>query len=214
MATLCPHCGAGLSGLSDAYCSECRGPLGDQHDAGTGRDVGIECPRAEPKQYGSNPFEAFSVPTRLVIVGSIVASVCGTAIFICWIYEDLPPGSYPIWFFALPVLMAVGLFCVACLWALRLCGIPIYRRDSDLDATDVFVIVNIEQRGDDTWAELPVRADSVAESRVILIETPLGRLIQLKLNPAMADGTCLRLTGQAFTGRGDLFLRVCISGCR
>jgi hypothetical protein len=72
------------------------------------------------------------------------------------------------------------------------------------------MLTNIEQRGDDTYADLPVRREWLVEGRSIPVEMPGGRTIQVALHPVMKDGTSLRLKGQAFQGTGNLLLRVCI----
>jgi hypothetical protein len=74
--------------------------------------------------------EHFSLPARVVIVLSVLAAVGGTAGYIVWVAEDLPPGSYPVWLFAIPVVVGAGVRCAAALAFLRLCGIPIYRQDN------------------------------------------------------------------------------------
>jgi hypothetical protein len=62
-----------------------------------------------------------------VIVLSLVTAVGATAAYISWIYDDLSPGSYPVWLFAMPVFVVVGLLGLAGLGLLRTIGIPIYR---------------------------------------------------------------------------------------
>jgi hypothetical protein len=132
MTRKCPHCGASLPIVQDAFCFECRKALDDQpgheiehllfrDNSGTRLDAGVR------GRSGGNPLERFSLPARIVIVLSFMTAVGGTAAYISWIYDDLSPGSYPVWLFAMPVLVVVGLLCLAGLGLLRATGIPIYR---------------------------------------------------------------------------------------
>jgi hypothetical protein len=73
----------------------------------------------------------FTLAARVVIVLSILAAVAGTAVYVGGIYDDLPPGRYPLWFFAMPVAIAVGLLCSAGLALLRVRGIPVYRQNAN-----------------------------------------------------------------------------------
>ena len=73
------------------------------------------------------------------------------------------------------------------------------------------VLTNVDQRGNDIYADLQVRRESLAEGRTISLNIPLGHTIELNLTPDMADGRMLCLKGQAFEGAGDLLLRVCIA---
>lgn len=128
MAGQCPYCGASISYVGDAYCSECRGPLTEDMDQRNAAAF------EQPSNTATNLSDSRSVehilsfPARLVILLSVVAATAGTAAYVCWIYTDLPPGRYPLWFFAMPVVMAVGLLCAAGLALLRFCGIPIYQK--------------------------------------------------------------------------------------
>lgn len=69
-------------------------------------------------------------------------------------------------------------------------------------------ITDVERRGKDTYADLPVRREWIEEQRSIPVETPTGGTIQVRLHPAMKEGVSLRFKGQAFDGDGDLFLRI------
>jgi hypothetical protein len=80
----------------------------------------------------------------------------------------------------------------------------------DAKAMNHLVLTNVEQRGDDTYADLQVRREWVVEGRSMPVEMPGGRTIQVVLNPVMKEGTYLRFKGQAFQGAGNLLLRVCI----
>jgi hypothetical protein len=134
MTETCPHCGTVLPGFQDAFCPECRGPLAEewsqQTESCSSHDHPVAGLTLVENRRGRNPLGNFTLPARIVVVLSIVAAASGTAAYIDWAYDDLPPGSYPLWFFAMPVAVAVGLLCAACLALLRACGVPVYRQDA------------------------------------------------------------------------------------
>ena len=70
---------------------------------------------------------------------------------------------------------------------------------------------NVEQRGKDLHADLPVRRQWIEEGREISVEIPGGRKIQVVLHAVMTDRAILRLKGQAPGGDGDLLLRICVT---
>jgi hypothetical protein len=72
-------------------------------------------------------------------------------------------------------------------------------------------LINVEQRGKDTYADLQVRQEWIDEGRKVPVDIPDGRTIQVVLHAAMADGTFRRLKGQAPGGTGDLLIRVRIT---
>ncbi len=67
---------------------------------------------------------------------------------------------------------------------------------------------NVEQRGKDLHADLPVQRQWIEEGRSISVEIPGGRSIEVVLHSVMTDGSILRLKGQALDGNGDLLLRI------
>ncbi len=70
---------------------------------------------------------------------------------------------------------------------------------------------NIEQRKSDTYADLLVQRECIQEGRGVSVEIPGGSTIKIKLPAGMAEGTSLRLPGQAFDGGGDLYLRIMVA---
>jgi hypothetical protein len=76
-----------------------------------------------------NPLGNLSLPARVVIVLCIIGAVGATAGYISWAHDSLPSGSYPLWFFALPIVVVAGLVCGAGLAVLWAGGVPIYRND-------------------------------------------------------------------------------------
>jgi hypothetical protein len=130
----CPHCGATLPTVGDAFCSECLRSLDeelsqpiDAFSSHAPPSSGL--PLVEKNPRGSNPLEHFSLPARIVIVMSVIAAGAGTMAYISWVHNDLPPGRYPLWFFALPVGIAAVLLCAAGLALLRVCGVPVHRKE-------------------------------------------------------------------------------------
>jgi hypothetical protein len=70
---------------------------------------------------------------------------------------------------------------------------------------------NVEQRGKDLHADLPVRRQWIEEGRQIPVEIPGGRRIEVALNAVFSDGAILRFKGQTPDGDGDLLLRICVT---
>jgi len=121
MADSCPHCGAPLGIVQDAFCSECRASLEE--------DTSDLAPSTQRSQNYRTLLERFTIPALLVIVLSFITTVCGTAIYTSLILGDLPSGFYPIWFFAAPVAAVTAFLCMAGLALLRACGVQVYRHD-------------------------------------------------------------------------------------
>src|SRR5262245_8516358 len=74
-----------------------------------------------------NPLQAFTLAARFLIVAGIFLAAGGTWAYIDWAYEGLPGGSYPVFFFAAPVLLVAGAFVGAGLLLFRRLGVPILR---------------------------------------------------------------------------------------
>jgi len=72
------------------------------------------------------------------------------------------------------------------------------------------MLANVEQRGDDTHADLVVRQEWIDMRQFVVAEHSHGGKIDLKLAENMEDGMSLRLAGQALHGTGNLLLRICI----
>ena len=111
----CPHCGASLPVVKDAFCSFCHAPLESE--------ATLEGPAGEP----SPALPGFTRTARVVIVLCVLASAGGTAAYIDWAWDGLPTGSYPLWFFAIPVFALGAGLAVAVLAVLRACGVRIFR---------------------------------------------------------------------------------------
>jgi hypothetical protein len=86
---------------------------------------------AVEQQDQSNPFRNYTVPARLIIIAALLGGPIGAAIFICCIYDELPPGSYPILFFAFPVLLGMFFFVLIGFRLLRHFGVPVYIHEID-----------------------------------------------------------------------------------
>jgi hypothetical protein len=72
-------------------------------------------------------------------------------------------------------------------------------------------LLNVEQRGNDLHADLPVLRHWIVEGRKISVEIPGGRTIEVVLHSMMTAGAILRLKAQAPDTKGDLLLRICIT---
>jgi hypothetical protein len=71
--------------------------------------------------------EYFTLPGRALVLLSILLAAGGTVGYIAWAWEGLPPGSYPLWFFALPALLAAGLFFALGTGILRWFGVKVFQ---------------------------------------------------------------------------------------
>lgn len=71
------------------------------------------------------PLDGFTLPARVIIVFGILLAAGGTWAYIDWAWEGLPQGSYPLFLFALPMLVLAGIVVGLGLFALHLLGIPI-----------------------------------------------------------------------------------------
>lgn len=125
----CPHCHTTLSGMGDAFCSQCFGSLTDEPSQPSAQQTTYVTPaRTVPPEEVTPLLARFSLPARLVIVGSILGAASGTVAYTTWLTSGLPGGSYPLWFFMLPVFAGGALLCAAGLRLLRWLGVPLYRQ--------------------------------------------------------------------------------------
>jgi hypothetical protein len=62
-----------------------------------------------------------------LVLLSILLAAGGTYGYIAWAWEGLPPGSYPLWFFALPGLLAAGLLFALGTGILRCFGVGVFK---------------------------------------------------------------------------------------
>jgi hypothetical protein len=127
MAENCPYCEARLPPVRDGFCPECRQAL-DEAPALADAD---DPPGSAPTRPPARPLrETLSLPARIVIVLSVLLAAGGTVAYVFWAIDSLPAGRYPLWFFALPVVAAVGVLCAVGLGVMRVCGVPISRTDA------------------------------------------------------------------------------------
>ena len=95
---------------------------GERAEDGSDR-TGSDAPRA------AGPIEWFTVPGRLLLVGTIVGVGGLFAWYVLTLVDELPPGRYPVIFFLGPVAVGGVVFFVAAAFALERMGVRIYRRD-------------------------------------------------------------------------------------
>jgi hypothetical protein len=70
-----------------------------------------------------NPLGFFTLAARVVIVLGILLGGGGTWAYIAWAYADLPPGRYPVFLFAAPVILVAGVLVGLGLLTLKALGI-------------------------------------------------------------------------------------------
>ena len=78
-----------------------------------------------------------------------------------------------------------------------------------LSATPTTFLANVEQRDDDTHADLRVRQEWIDEGRSISAEID-SETFQIVLPDSAKEGVFIMLRGQALHGTGNLLLRICI----
>jgi hypothetical protein len=71
-----------------------------------------------------NPLGHFTAPARAVIVLGILLGGGGTWAYIAWAWADLPPGRYPVFLFAAPVILVAVILVWLGLLTLKALGIP------------------------------------------------------------------------------------------
>lgn len=133
MAEVCPHCGARLPISNDAYCSECRGRLGEA----TGRPGSDDTLLSGGRFVrGRHAAEYFTMPGRMLVLTTIVLAVGGPWVVFLWLHDTLTPGRYPLWFFAAPIWVALGIGFALVTALLRRLGISIVRQSEESGGLD------------------------------------------------------------------------------
>src|SRR5262249_16275525 len=82
--------------------------------------------RVGPKRGGEmagHVADYFTVPGRVLVLLTLLLAVGGTWGYVAWAWDDLPTGGYPLWLFALPVLVGSGLLFALGAAALRWFGV-------------------------------------------------------------------------------------------
>jgi hypothetical protein len=73
------------------------------------------------------PAEWLTVPGRLLLIACLAAGAAGFYFYFIATYEELPPGSYPVLLWLVPVALAAIAFFVAAAAVLERLGVRIYR---------------------------------------------------------------------------------------
>jgi hypothetical protein len=73
-----------------------------------------------------SPLESLSIPVRLLIIFCLLGVGGATVAYTVWVSDQLPPGSYPVFFFVMPGLVAAALVFAAGLAVFRFFGIPFW----------------------------------------------------------------------------------------
>jgi hypothetical protein len=130
MPKVCPHCGTSLALIDDAFCPECRGSLEEaripQPTASEGNPL-----RGSPvnKEVGTN----LTIPGRFLILVTVVVAVVGPFLLFLCVYDSLPAGGYPLWFFGIPVWFGCVIFFIVMASILRRLGIPVLRNSENAE---------------------------------------------------------------------------------
>src|SRR3982751_1036291 len=112
----CPQCGSELPAVLHAFCPSCRSSLNPERPAAPG----------PPAQALSE----MTMPGQAVLVFCLLGAVAGTAWYAWWLWGELPSGTYPIWFFAVPPFAAAMIVAFLLVTLLRACGISTYKPHS------------------------------------------------------------------------------------
>ena len=151
----------------------------------------------------NHPLGKLTQAGRVLAVAAIFLAAGGTFAWIEWCYDDLPPGGYPVFFFALPAVFVALVFFVVGSLVLRACGVPIYN-----DRNEVRPAVTGPAGGDsEPCADLWVSQDQIDNSEAVVFTTPNGVQRTVRLHPIMTDGVIVRLRGMG-PGATDLHVRV------
>lgn len=132
MHEICPHCGARLPAVSDAFCSECRSPIAAEPLSSI---EPFDTAEGDRQERGGLMSESFTLPGRILILISITLAMGGPWMVPLWLGDSLGPGKYPFWYFAFPVWVGVTFLFVAAVGVLKWLDIPIYRQPEPREST-------------------------------------------------------------------------------
>jgi hypothetical protein len=68
------------------------------------------------------------MPGRILVLTTIVLAVGAPWIVFLWLHDSLTPGEYPLWFFAVPVWVALAIVLALVVALFRRLGISIVRQ--------------------------------------------------------------------------------------
>jgi hypothetical protein len=128
MVEVCPHCGSTLPTCHDAFCPDCRQPV---DDASGGQASPIEEHPLGETRPSRHFYEHLTLAGRILLIATLVLGVGGPWMVIFWLHDSLPPGSYSLWFFTLPVLVGSALLFGLAVYALQKLGIAVFRNPDD-----------------------------------------------------------------------------------
>jgi len=128
MIDVCPHCGASIPATRDAFCPQCRRELSENHCRPLEIEDLVERARFESGRHIS---EYFTIPGRILVLTTVVLAAGGPWLVFMWLRDSLTPGSYPLWFFALPIWIALAFIFALATIVLRRFGVPIIRQSDE-----------------------------------------------------------------------------------
>jgi hypothetical protein len=108
----------------DAFCSECRGPL-DETPAPYVPT--IEAPSEVAPVRGRHVSEYFTIPGRMLVLSTLVLAFGGPWLVVHCLHDVLPSGSYPLWFFFLPIWIVLAILFFFATVILRHMRIQVFR---------------------------------------------------------------------------------------
>lgn len=73
--------------------------------------------------------EYFTLPGKILALLTLVLAVGGPWVYFAMVMDELPPGSYPILFFALPVMIGAVFFFAFGAMILKYFGIAVFKKD-------------------------------------------------------------------------------------
>jgi hypothetical protein len=68
-----------------------------------------------------------------LVLTTVVLATGGPWLVIMWLHDSLTPGSYPLWFFALPIWIALAFIFAVITIVLRRLGVPIIRQSDEVE---------------------------------------------------------------------------------
>ena len=77
-----------------------------------------------------NPFEKWTIPGRLLAIGSVAFFAASLSFFMLWILPRLGPGRYPLFVFVIPILLLSALFFGLGVLVFRAVGLRLFKKEA------------------------------------------------------------------------------------
>jgi len=75
--------------------------------------------------------EFFTYPGRILVLVTVLIAVGGPFAYFAMVWEDLPPGTYPLILFAMPFIILAAFFFGLGVAVLRWLGVKVFRNPED-----------------------------------------------------------------------------------